>query len=351
MDIQRFEELENRIEEKSFIKANSGKAKLWLLAGIFFQTLNIGICFLGLYWFLSRLFPVFPGNSFVFGVVSLILLIFWEFLKRSTVLEVATKLLKTSFSVSRNQLASIFLAVFLISGSGYMAIRGANEIADTSQQVETTANTQLAVTQDSVGNQYDKRIAALELLSQNYVALAAEKGRPMNRRETAQVETWDAQAKELKQERDEKLSALEQRFKTTVDHQKEGIQGNSLAFLMMTLGIESIILFCIAYGAKFDFSSYQEASNDIRFHQHRLHLFLLKTVYQDGRQKEGADCMATTRLEEIVKIKRGGSVGTSEIKAFYTLMNTYEVTKTRGSKRMFLKDYPKAIEAFQENYS
>ena len=57
MDIQRFEELENRIEEKSYIKAYGGKAKLWFLAGVFFQLLNIGICFLGLYLFLGRLFP------------------------------------------------------------------------------------------------------------------------------------------------------------------------------------------------------------------------------------------------------------------------------------------------------
>lgn len=351
MDIQRFEELENRIEEKSYTKAYAGKAKLWFLAGAFFQILNIGICFLGLFWFLTSLFPVFKFSPFVFGFISLTLLVFWEFLKRTTVEEVATKLLKTKLSVKGNQIGGLLLALFLVTGSGYMAIRGAGEISDTSTQVETQADNSLAIVRDSVEAQYDKRILVLEQQSQAYVSLAAEKGRPMNRREATQVQEWGNQSLELRKERDAKLLGLEKRVESTVSRQKESIQDNTLAFLLMTLGIESIILFCIAYGANFDFSSFQEASNDTRFHQHRLHLYLLKTVYQDGRLKEGADCMPTTRLEEIVKIKKGSAVGQTEIKAFYTLMNTYEITKTRGSKRLFLKDYLKAQEAFQENYS
>jgi len=351
MDIQRFEELENRIEEKSYTKAYAGKAKLWFLAGVFFQFLNIGICFLGLYLFLSRLFPAFTGNTYIFGLISLLLLVFWEFLKRSTVLEVVTKLLKTKMSIGSTHFGGLLLGTFLILGSGYMAVRGANEIADTSTQVETLADTQLTVVRDSVDANYEKRIQVLEQQSQGYVGLAAEKGRPMNRRETGQVQAWGQQATALKNERTVKLADLEKRTLATVSRQKNDIHGNSVAFLLMTLGIESIILFCIAYGAKFDYSSFKEASNDERFHQHRLHLFLLKTVYQDGRLKEGSDCMATARLEEIVKIKRGNTVAATDIKAFYTLMNTYEVAKTRGSKRQFLKDYPKALETFQENHA
>lgn len=351
MDIQRFEELENRIEEKSYIKAYSGKAKLWFLAGVFFQLLNIGICFLGLYLFLGRLFPQFAGSGFVFGVISTLLLIFWEFLKRSTVLEVVTKLLKSKLSVGTSHLGGLILGAFLVLGSGYMAIRGANEIADTSSLVDIQADTQLTIIRDSVDANFEHRIQGLEQQSQGYVALAAEKGRPMNRREAGQVQAWGQQAESLKKERTAKLSDLDKRTQATVNRQKNDIHGNILAFLMMTLGIESIILFCIGYGAKFDYSSFQEASDDERFHQHRLHLFLLKTVYQDGRLKEGSDCMATARLEEIVRIKRGNTVATTDIKAFYTLMNTYEVAKTRGSKRQFLKDYTKAQGIFQENYA
>lgn len=351
MDTKRFDDLANRIEEKSYTKAYASKAKLWYYAGLFFQALNIAICFLGLHVFLGRVFPTFFGKTIVLAIVAGVLLIFWEALKRLTFIELITKFLKAKFKFHGNQVAGLLLAGFLIAGSGYLAIRGANEISDTTTEVVLKADNSLGAARDSTEKRYERRILILENQSTSYVALAAEKGRPMNRREAEQVQIWAGQIKDLKKERADKLNDLESRLTTSVGKQKEAIHSTSVVFLLMTLGIESIILFCIAYGASFDFSSYQEMSNDERFHQHRLHLFLLKLIFQDGRMKEGMECMPTTRLEEIVKIKRGSTVGATEIKAFYTLMTTYDIIKTRGNKRMFLKDYPKALETFEENYN
>ncbi len=343
MNIERFEELENRIEEKSYTKAYAGKAKLWYLAGLFFQALNIGICFLGLYWFLGKLFPVFPGDRVVFGIISVTLLVFWEFLKRSTVQEVTTNRLREHQFASKH-FGGLLLAVFLVGGSGYLAIRGASEIADTSTLVEAVADTNLTAVRDSVEAQYDKRVLALEAQSQAYAALAAEKGRPMNRREAQQVQQWTQQGQELRKERDTKLTDLQKRTEATVTRQKRDIHGNSLAFLLMTLGIESIILFCVIYGAKFDYSSFEELSGDDRFRQFRLHIFLLNLVYQNGRQKEGSDCMPMTRLEELVKIKRGNSISAADI------IGT-QGADTPEAYAQFLKDHPKARAAFQENFN
>lgn len=350
MDIKRFEELENKIEERSYSKAYNGKAKLWFFAGIFFQVVNIGVCFLGLYWFLGKLFPVFPGNNFLFALISIMLLCFWESLKRSTVMELAINLLKTNFTFKNHHFGGIVLSVFLISGSGYMAIRGATEITDTTSNIEITANNNLTIVRDSVDSQYEQRILQLEKQSNTYVTLSTEKGRPMTIREAAQTQQWTDQANQLKKEREAKLIDLEKRVQVSVVRQKKDVYSNTLTFLLITLGIESIILLCIIYGAKFDYNSFHEINGDELFNQHRLHIFLLRTIYQDGRQKEGSECMATNRLEELVRIKRGSTIASTDIRSFYVLMTVYEIIKTRGGKRQFTKSYEKALDLFQKNY-
>lgn len=349
MDLERFEKLENRIEVKSYTRANSGKATLWYWAGIFFQFLNIGICFLGLYWFLSRIFPDFTGKNIVFGLISVSLLVFWEFLKRSTVLELATNLLKARFKLRSHLLPGILLGLFLVGGSGYMAIRGAKEISDTSHQLATKVDSNLTMVSDSVEAGYNKRIQSLETQSQSYVALAADKGRPMSLREAAQVQEWTRQGQGIRKERDAKILGLQERAKQSLTRDQGQVQTNSLTFLIMTLGIETIILFCIFYGAKFDFTSYYELFGDAFYQRFRAHVALLDIVYQSGKFKEGDDCMAQTRVTELAKLKRGIRITPQDLASFFIVTTALNITKTSGGKRRFLMNYAKAQDTLNES--
>jgi hypothetical protein len=351
MDIERFQSLENRIEEKSFARAHAGKSKLWYCGGLFFQFVNIGICFLGLYWFLSGIFPDFSGKNALFGLLSILLLLLWEFLKRSTVLELATKLLKNKLALKSSYLPLLCLAIFLIGGSGYMAVRGAKEIADTSHTLETNADTRLTSVSDSIEAQFSRRIEALEKQGQQYVALAAEKGRPMNRREAEQVDAWAEQAKGLRQERDAKLQALAARTQQTLVRDKGHVASNSLTFLIMTLGIEATILFCIFYGARYDYESYREATTDPTFQQLRTNLQLLDLIYQNGKITQGADCFSSLRVAELARLKPTSVISTADIQGFFAVTTAVGITKTSGGKRRLLVDYNRALELLKENYA
>lgn len=352
VDFKKLENLENEISKKSFHKANKSKNNTWYFTSLTFQLLNIIICFFGLYLFLSKVIDTFPAKMYIIGSISMIILFFWEKLKREQLRTTTISFLREKKEVSVKQIPNFLITIFLIICSSLIAIQGGKELSDKQEKIETKFDNKLDTESDSINIYYENKIKTLESRVEYIYSNAKDrKGdtRPLTTFETNEVKEIDNKVKELKSEKDKELNKLEEKVnnkKNKHDNKNENIV---VIFIISSIVFELFIIIGVCFTSIYDFMFYTETTNDENFKKRKLFLDYIDLIYENGRLTRDDKVVSENKFYNIIKLKYRNNTG--NFKEFIYIISFLKITITRKDKRKYFgKTYEEATQSVNEYF-
>lgn len=352
MKLDKIQELENEINKTSFEKSNKSKYFNWLYTSYIFQFLNIIITFFGLYLFLSKVISDFPFKEYIIGGISLVMLIFWERLKREQIRTTSINYMVDKFRIKSNNLINLFLTLFLVVCSSLIAIRGGVELSDKQSHIEVKTDNTLQIKVDSINNIYNNEISKIETRQQFiYTNAKNRKGetRALNTIELDEVNKLDEKINTLKNEKESKIKSSEDKINSKKDKQNFENKNIVTIFVISSLIFELFIIFGVIYTSYYDFNSFNEITQSDGFKKQKTYLDYLNIFYENGTAKKDDKCISETRLTDIIKMKFKSN---QSIKEFLTLLYYLKIIETKMDKRRyFCVNYEDAIEKLKNYFN
>ena len=160
MKIHKFKKLENEVKKKDFASGYSGVNIL--MKGLSFLG-NLGSIFAASF-FMMKLMGGLISSGIVVAIVSFILLISLELIKRTIFDKFSLEFIRSKYNlVKREVVILMFFSIGIICASFYSSLNGAQEFADRNDQIETVIDADINQFEDSLRvNIYQPKIDEIE---------------------------------------------------------------------------------------------------------------------------------------------------------------------------------------------
>lgn len=364
MNLDRFTKLREKFEELSF------ESNFSTINKVLYYFSYLGNIFLILfsYFFLKTVTDsipqLFPRQDLFFGIFIVLFMIGYELFKRFSI----EQLFQSWFLVrktSASLIAGGLVCATLVAGSFYLSVKGAHRLVDNTQQVVQT-NDSLQLTQlDQLAERYkrdlnrvDQQIDANSKRVSQLVDAATLQGRSLHRSEQINVDRWEQTIVSLKQDRlrldstykAEKILISTHQSMSAID--LETGKENTLAFKLLVLFLEALIIVGVGFNGYFNVSSFGEMKSLMRTEKYRkltLNLNLLKIYYHNGTKREGDPCPSNSRFGSLVRLQ-ATDAKTADINNFLNLLVELQITQSKNKKqKLFQCNYQKAIELISDH--
>ncbi len=343
MDINKINRLDNEINQKSFEKANSSNNSNWYWTSITFQVLNVIICFFGFYLFTNKVIDDFPFKMYVLGILSIVVLYFWERLKRVQIRSSVMNFLRAKKQITFKQLPNLSLTLFLIICSSLIAINGGNELSDKTDKIETNNELAIKIEKDSIVKYYSDDIKKLEYRVDYIINNAKNKtgeSRSLKKNEIEDIDNFDNSIKSLKIERDKSLTSIDSKYTTKVSKLENKNSNIVLIFVIGSIIVEFFILFGIRFTTNYDFKYHQENINSEGYKKYNLYMNYISILYENGKSNVDDKVLSEAKFIEFVKLKFKNTLHTKE---FMTIVQFLKIIETRTDRRKyFIKSFDEA---------
>lgn len=351
MNIEKIKQLESELENKSFYKSNINKYILWKYSSYLFQLLNIILCFFGLYLFLDKTIETFPLKKEVLSIISGLVLVFWEYIKRIQIRDLTIIFIKNEYGFKPNNIINLTLGLFLIICSSLIAINGGNELSNKNDNINIISNNNLKSYTDSINSKYNSEISKLQsridYVYQNNVDKNNIK-RPLTKSQEKYVTDIDNKINYLKKEN--KLYLIDYKLDLSTEKRENINKNNKVVFIFIitSLLFEVIILISILYCAFFDYKSYFEIKNTEEYRKNEIFNKYLSIIFDDGKNNIGDKLDAELQIKEFIKIKYKN---TEYFKDFFVTLISLKIIETRSDKRRyFTKNYQEAKKEINKQF-
>lgn len=348
MKINKFYKLRNDLEIFSFEKNFKSLSNTLY----YFSFLGNVFSVLFSYFFIKNVTdsvpPLFGGQAIFFSFFIVLFMIGFELFKRFAFQQLTSSILKIR-KITVNIISGIIISLLLIAGSFYLSLNGAHRLIDTSQTVEVKMDNQQNRAADSISNMYQQRI---QIKEKEITAISdnAENG-ILNSAQRKRVKTLETDIKSIEEERDAKISKIENKTENKSQKQKESIKQNDMAFKIMVFFLEFIILIGVAFNAYYEWTSYSDMKslmNTTKYRELELHLQLLKLYYQNGRKKEQDPVISKNKLQSLSRSAKV-SATKSELDTFTNMCLELDIVTGPPRKRTYNVSYEKAKQIFETN--
>lgn len=351
MNIQKIKQLEMELESKSFYKTNVSKYVLWKYSSYLFQLLNIVLCFFGLYLFLDKTIETFPFKKEVLSIISGLVLVFWEYLKRIQIRDLTIIFIKNENGFNKNNLTNLGIGLFLIICSSLIAINGGNELSNKNNNIIQVSDNNLKTFTDSINSNYTNDInklqSRIDYVYQNNVDKNNIK-RPLTKSQERYVREIDNKIILLKNENSSILSEYKLELSTEKIDKVNKNDKVVLIFIITSLLFEVIILISILYCAFFDYKSYFEIKNTEEYRKNEIFNKYLSIIFDNGKNNIGDKLDAELQIKEFIKIKYKN---TEYFKDFFVTLISLKIIETRSDKRRyFTKNYQEAKKEINKQF-
>jgi len=357
MKIEKIKNLEDKILEKSYTRSNKNTRLIWNSQSISFQVINILISFFGVYYLLNSFIEQnFPLKSVFFGFISILILSFWEVIKRMVSINLFFDILKKKpFNI-----LNIILVLFLVVGSGFIAIKSITEITENTDVnknnlVSTYEKNQYLLDSTHKSN-VDTLTKQLNILikKQNGYLYSSDTIRVLTKKETQlinqlnkDIDLTKQSLSKLNSEHTDKKNTLKTEYLTQLSKISEKKNSNIFILLFITLFIETMIMVGIYNVVSFDFKAFNEIYNSDSYNKYNRYLNLLKVIYQNGLLKENDVLLPETKILDYAKLN-DKNIKQIDIKDFIKFLGINNIIKLNKNNRVILKSYTEAIELIKK---
>jgi hypothetical protein len=328
MKLDKFFKLKNDLETFSFEKNFNS------LSNTLYYFSFLGNIFLVLfsYFFIKNVtntIPhLFPGQDLFFSVFIILFMTGYELFKRFAFEQLALSILRNRL-ITFNNVIGFLVCGTLIAGSFYLSLNGAHRLIDTSETISIKADSTLSLKTDSIVKYYDKEI-------QFY------RNQPGTRKSDRTYR--DSIVNVLSIQKEQKINELESKVTKKTEVQANALNENSLAFALMVVFLELIILIGVAFNAYYIWTSYDEMKSLLttpKYRQLEINLRLLKLYYQNGRKKEQDSVLSKSKLIALASTSKI-PCNQTEINNFITLCSELEIVTGSRRRKTYNMSYEKA---------
>ena len=328
MKLDKFFKLKNDLETFSFEKNFNS------LSNTLYYFSFLGNIFLVLfsYFFIKNVtntIPhLFPGQDLFFSVFIILFMTGYELFKRFAFEQLALSILRNRL-ITFNNVIGFLVCGTLIAGSFYLSLNGAHRLIDTSETISIKADSTLSLKTDSIVKYYDKEI-------QFY------RNQPGTRKSDRIYR--DSIVNVLSIQKEQKINELESKVTKKTEVQANALNENSLAFALMVVFLELIILIGVAFNAYYIWTSYDEMKSLLttpKYRQLEINLRLLKLYYQNGRKKEQDSVLSKSKLIALASTSKI-PCNQTEINNFITLCSELEIVTGSRRRKTYNMSYEKA---------
>ena len=272
---------------------------------------------------------LFPFQEIFFTVFIALFLTGYELTKRFTLEQFFTGILQVKKLTGQIFIGGMICS-FLIAGSFYLSIKGAQRLVDNSEMITAAVDSTSNQKADSIAKYYDKEIAYY-------------RSQPGSRK--ADRIYRDSVVNSLQQAKDAKVQQLETKTQAKANTAVDKNLENSTAFLFITIFLELIVLIGVGFDAFYTLGSYEETKKLLqtpKFKQLDLNLKLLKLYYQNGKKVIGDQTLSFNKFQSLVQTQKI-DCSQKDLRSFIVLCQELDVIKEfRGRKKEFMLTYQQA---------
>ena len=371
MKINEFKDLENKITNQDFNKSYRVIDKVMLVSSYLGHIASIFLA----YFLLSKIIGgAIPDQPIFVGVVSVILLVILESLKRDFFDKFSFNYLKFKQLFSKDVVPLAIISFIIVSISFYSSINGAKEFSSKSSELEGKKTEQIAQFADSINKIYTVKIAEVESEIKSNKSKIDDKDKEQTSLESGAMTSQQRQrVRDLKIERtairdentnlDLKVKSLKDENKKSIDDYTSNLSQitndakndnskNSLAFVIISTLIEIIILAGVYFNKYYSFRSYEDfkakINKDPNYQKWELYDKMLDCIYTNDTKVN--DKLPTNK--NIVDVCRlnGIVIMPKSIIDFTKTMTSLNIIKSSGSARYFNKTKENSLEALRQHF-
>jgi hypothetical protein len=372
MKINEFKKLEEKINGQNFNKGYKNINIIMFLLSIFGHFTAIFLA----YFALSKVLGgVIEDNPVVVFIASIIMLGGLELLKRDIFDKFSVQYLKVK-SFTKDVMPLFILSIAIISTSFYASIHGAKEFSSKEDVIEQTQKEDVNKFSDSLTTLYNIKISEVETEIKLDKDKIDSKDKEQTDLEAIQPPTR-SQRNRIKDLKDEKVilrneisklqsdinfikteltDKIKQHEKDVTDEsedKKKDNSSNSLAFILISILIELIILAGVYFNEYYKFRSYKEfrdrLEKDPNYQKWMLYDQILTIVYTEDT-KMNQKLPSNKSIIDMCKVN-DIIVMPKDITDFLKVTNGLGVIKTSGSSRYVNKQRDLAFEILRKHFN
>lgn len=363
MNLQKFEQLRNRFEGLSF------ETNFTTINKILYYFSYLGNIFLILfsYFFLKTVTNAIPnlfsGQDLFFSMFIVLFMTGYELFKRFAIEQLFQNwFLKKKATTSL--IAGGLVCIALTAGSFYLSIKGSHRLIDDTKTLTMQNDSLMTAKLVELQTKYDADLGATQKQIDNTTTLINKtvdagtlQARPLTKAEQNNVAKWEQQVDKLKVEKAQidstyqanKLSIEQGDYVSNVD--EAAGEENSIAFFLLTIFLELLIIAGVGFNGYFNVESYGEMKSLMRTEKYvklQNNLALLKVYFHNGTKRDGDPCPSNSKFASLVKLQ-GLDVRAQDVANFLNLLMELQIIQQKNKKnKIFAVTYEKALELLQD---
>ncbi len=365
MDLLKYKELKTKIRDKSF-EINFKKLD-WGLYLLSFLG-NAGAIFFAFFLLNPALQKTISQHlsdstlfKFVGIILTIIILIGVEYLKRSIFKIFVDEYIQSSFDLVKNSVLSLlFFSTVIFGASFYFSINGGiqfSKLSEAKNEIVVNSNKSLIDSLSIISNNTKKSVVdEIENLRESNKNLRDKRDNtPLEqrsaRKEYDRLITTNETSIEKKQEEISgiekslilKLNEIKVGENSIIKQNEESDFSSILLFIIISTCSEILIIAGIYFRELYEHKSFYENENklDPVLKKQEKYEYLLKVVYKNGEIKADDVVISLKRLGEIVQSK-GTQYSPKVVSEFYNEMTHLGAFKVMGNKRYAMVSYSEA---------
>lgn len=364
LSFDKYVELKGKTVSKSYSEKYKWVDKFMYAFSWFGNGVSIFLAFFFLQSLFYASFSIGSSNMWLATLGIIFFLTMFELLKRYVFSMFSLEFMKMQFSIFRRSMIGFIISTsLLLVGSIYFSLNGAQKFVDNQNLFETETTQITKINVDSLTNYYNESLITplmdnnKQLTTQNNgyyetsTKMYSSKYTKLIEDNNTKIDANNAKISAYELERNDKIQTIRQTNDLILADNLEANKDNIIAFILISLMIELVIMFGIYYDKYYDYRTVKEYEETIintpEFKSWHKYNFLLDIIYNSVKDV-GDKLPSSNDLIEMARISKS-PITPSEFERFIRILYNLEVLSKDGNKRilnipidnakMLLKDY------------
>lgn len=371
MTLNEFNELENKVGKDEFNREYKNINTVMFLLSIFGHISSIFLA----YFLVSTIISTAIENYYVTMIVTIILLIGLESLKREIFDKFSMMYLKTKDMFSKRILPLLVSSFIVISLSFYATVSGSKEFSSKEKEIVEKYDDKLESYKTKVDSLYKSDIDKLKVQIEDNKKRIVEKddeqtriesGEKINSSNRRRVNDLKDEKKVLSTEIDNiyvKIDEFEQKKKKDILEYEKELDGkkskdtsnnsrNTLFFILLSTIIELLIIVGVYFNKYFIFRSYNEEKERLykspNYQNFKLYSSILDIIYTNDtmindKLPSSKSIIEMCKINNLIILKK-------DVDNMFKLLNNLGVIRSSGSVKYFNREKDMSIDQLKKYF-
>ncbi len=371
MTLNEFNELENKVGKDEFNREYKNINTVMFLLSIFGHIASIFLA----YFLVSTIISTAIENYYVTMIVTIILLIGLESLKREIFDKFSMMYLKTKDMFSKRILPLLISSFIVISLSFYATVSGSKEFSSKEKEIVEKYDDKLESYKTKVDSIYKSDIDKLKVQIEDNKKRIVEKddeqtriesGEKINSSNRRRVNDLKDEKKVLSTEIDNiyiKIDEFEQKKKKDILEYEKELDGkkskdtnnnsrNTLFFILLSTIIELLIIVGVYFNKYFIFRSYNEEKERLykspNYQNFKLYSSILDIIYTNDtmindKLPSSKSIIEMCKINNLIILKK-------DVDNMFKLLNNLGVIRSSGSVKYFNREKDMSIDQLKKYF-